>query len=511
MNLKQQALRGISILLAGGLVQTLLRTAVISILARTLSATDFGVVAAALIVVSTLDLDGALGVAPAIIQRKTLERRHIVTGQLMSVIFGLCFSFVLFLVSPYIASLLSIGQAGGALRVLSWVFLLRGFSSVSEALLFRDLMVARLTVGRVLAYLAGYVAVGIPCAFLGMGYWALVAAELTQSFFLAAYFFVQKPLPLVPIWDTAAARELLSFGIILSLAKIARELVFNIDQMVIARVFGAASLGFYVRAMGTAFQPINYLGGALEAVLFPALSSIQEERIRLQIAFARGMSIYTAIIGPIIGFLAIFSHEVVRVLLGPRWGLSADLMQMLAAGLFFRTSNRLCATLLKARGRVSWLLLLQIEHAAVMIAAVLSGYPYGLLAVALAVSVGQFVHLVTAVVLVHIDLGGGWRRLASAVLRALPFAALPIGAAGVVAMAAHSMAWPVIPTLAVGGIVCGAVLAAVAFYYPVASLGEDGRWLLNVLAKSAPRRLPFSRAVQRRMLQRLEMPLKGTP
>src|SRR5262249_35758379 len=162
-----------------------------------------------------LDLEGALGVAPAIIQRKTLEPRHVVTGQLISVIFGLCFSFAVFLCSPLIASLLSIGEAGGVLRVLSWVFLVRGFSSVSEALLFRDLMVARITTGRVLAYVAGYVAVGLPCAFLGMGYWALVAAELTQSFFLAAYFFVQKPLPLVPVWDTPAARDLLSFGIML--------------------------------------------------------------------------------------------------------------------------------------------------------------------------------------------------------------------------------------------------------------------------------------------------------
>jgi len=487
-----RAARGISHILLGSTVQTLLRLVVVGILARHLTPSDFGIVAAATIILSVVDLEGALGVAPALIQRRELEPRHIETGQSLALIVAVLLSGLLYLTSGFIADLLSTPQSDSAIKMLSLVVLLRTATSVSEAMLYRQLAFYRIAATQVVSYFFGYAMVGVGLALLGFGYWSLIYAEVARAFAVGLLnLWLSPPSPRLG-FDGRTARELLGFGLSLSAAKVMRQMIVSIDQAVVTRFFGPTQLGFYVRAQGATSRPINSLGGAIESVLFPMMASIQHDTERVKAVFARGMSIYFVFVAPVAATSAVLSSELIYILLGPGWNEAAVLMQLLTAGFFCRTANRLCATMLKARGRAFWLLLLQIEHVVIVSTCILAGAQFGVRGIAVGMSASQFLHLLSGIILVLWETKGGWRPLCRTLVGTAPIAIGPVllGLAGHAALVALGAPWFVAFTLTCTMVVLSWVTTIMLI--PVETLGEHGPWLLQSLSKFVPSRLPKS-------------------
>ena len=80
--------------------ESLLSLAVLAVLSRLLSPRDFGVVAIALIFIGVINATGKLGIGPAIIQRTSLTRRHIVTGFTLSAAIGALLTTALWSIAP---------------------------------------------------------------------------------------------------------------------------------------------------------------------------------------------------------------------------------------------------------------------------------------------------------------------------------------------------------------------------------------------------------------------------
>src|SRR5574341_458557 len=85
----------------------LLQLVVLAVLARLLTPADFGVVSAALVVTGLSAILSQLGLGPALVQRPTLERRHIDTAFTFSFLFGLLLGAAIWLGAP----LAEIGRA----------------------------------------------------------------------------------------------------------------------------------------------------------------------------------------------------------------------------------------------------------------------------------------------------------------------------------------------------------------------------------------------------------------
>src|SRR5213592_4020898 len=76
-DLTHQTLGGLVWIGGGKVVYAGLRLLVLAIMARLLSPADFGIVGAALVVVGFSAIFSQLSLAPAIVQRPVLERRHL--------------------------------------------------------------------------------------------------------------------------------------------------------------------------------------------------------------------------------------------------------------------------------------------------------------------------------------------------------------------------------------------------------------------------------------------------
>src|SRR5919108_5983026 len=101
------------------------------VLARLLSADDFGLYAAALVIIKfSVFLEG-LGVAPAIVQRPTLEERHLRVGFTLSILLGFAVAAIIWVIAPAIEGVMRLAGLAPVLRATCLLFLWQGISTVA--------------------------------------------------------------------------------------------------------------------------------------------------------------------------------------------------------------------------------------------------------------------------------------------------------------------------------------------------------------------------------------------
>src|SRR5436189_145876 len=120
-DLTHQTLGGLVWIGGGKVVYAGLRLLVLAILARLLSPADFGIVGAALVVVGFSAIFSQLGLAPAIVQRPVLERRHLEAAFSASVLFGLLLGVLLWVSAPFAAPAPGSRRLRGAHVLRGWV------------------------------------------------------------------------------------------------------------------------------------------------------------------------------------------------------------------------------------------------------------------------------------------------------------------------------------------------------------------------------------------------------
>ena len=268
-------------------------TAVTSaILARNLSADDFGMIGIAMVVIGFLVRVGDVGIASALIQRRSIDERVLETAQALNAfLLGALFLCALVLV-PFCGAAFKNPAVAPVVGVLSFGLLIPAFGFLPSALLTREMRFATLRVPSVAGVLVrGFVSVG--CALAGWKYWSLVMGNLAGSFTTAMLLRVVRPVKTKWRAHRGTAHELMQFGLPLWGSGLVAFAVFNVDNFVIGSLMGTTTLGYYTVAMtwstfvaGTIFETVH-------SVLFPRFSEIQLDRARLGELYFRSLRLVT--------------------------------------------------------------------------------------------------------------------------------------------------------------------------------------------------------------------------
>lgn len=486
-SLTHQTLSGLLWTFYGKGAYALLQIAILAILARLVSPADFGVVSAALIVIGLSTIMSQVGLAPALVQREALERRHIDSAFFASLLLGLLLGVTIWVAAPLVSGFFRIGGVTPVLRALAWLFPLQGLATVAESLVKRELRFRWLANVDVISYGAGYGLVGIPAALLGWGVWALVAGQLAHNTFKTAILLYGKPPHLSSPVDFGALRDLMYFSGGFTVAKIANQAAQQGEKIVVGRFLGATQLGYYGRAYNLMSAPAAGIGTVLDAVLFPVMARVQSESQRLAVAYRRGMALITLVVLPPSAVLVLLAPEVVRVVLGPRWTPVIAPFQILGAGMLFRTSSKLGDSLTRATGAVYRRAWRQIVYALMVVGGAIVGQRWGIAGVAWFVVGALTVNFLLMAQLSLSEAAMPWSRLWLAQLPAalLTLASLPL----VWGLAAALRHWgmPAVVTLTTGGALMLATCLLLAFAFPRVFLGPDGLWMLDTMRGYARR------------------------
>jgi len=301
-----------------------------AVLARILDPAAFGLMAMAAIALRFAGYFSQLGFAQALIQRPSLEAQDTTAALLMAAALGATLYIVMVLAAPLFAAGFRAVELPSLIDVLGVSLLLSPLGSLPLALLRRGARFKRVNAIEVVAYVAGYGVVGIPCAVRGLGVWSLVAATLSQQVLVLLLGFMALRYPLCWPVPRAAYARLWNFGSRYSLISFLEFLGGNIETLFVGRAFGKIELGLFNRAGTLTNLPVELGVSAVNKVLFPALSGLQHDRLRMADGFQMLLLCVGLFSTAMACGIAAGAPDVVALLFGARWASIVPLVVILA-------------------------------------------------------------------------------------------------------------------------------------------------------------------------------------
>lgn len=476
-NLTGRTVSGVLWMFSGSGAQVVLQIGVTAVLARLLSPQEFGLMSAALVVVNLSTIVADLGVGPALVQFPHLSKKHISGAYLVSLLLGCLIAAVVVVAAPLISRMFRMEDLTSIVRTMSILFLLRGVSVVSESLLQRELRFRRLAAIELISYGVGFGAAGVTFASIfNAGVWSLVAANIAQTAARTGLLLISiQQRPSFSI-DLKAIAELSKFGGGVSVSRLANYFALQNDNFVVGRWLGPDALGAYSRAYQLMSMPVRTLGNALDKVLFPAMSAVQDRHDKLAIAFRRCALVNSVVVAPVSALIVVVAPEVVAVLLGDQWSPVVGPIRILAIGMLFRMQDRITAVLARAVGAVYQRAALQVSYAALVFAGAWAGRYWGLNGVALGVLIALVINAVQTSILCFRLVPVTWYSFAYAHVPGLVIATA-VGAASY-AMASAMRTVDMHPTfvLFATGVVW-IIMMVLAIPAVLRRSGKDGQWL----------------------------------
>jgi O-antigen/teichoic acid export membrane protein len=224
-------------------------------------------------------------------------------------------------------------------------------------------------------FLSGLIAIGM--AWLGMGVWALIGQMLSMAFFGAVFlWYVQR---WSPGWrfDIAALKDMYHFGYKLYLSATLDTIFRNIYVIVIAKIFSASAAGLYFFADKIKELIVFQIVLAIQDVTYPALSSIQDDSMRMKSAYKKVMTVTTYLLFPIFLFLAAIADPLFQLVLPAKWHPAAPYLQLMCLASVLYPAHAINLNILKVKKRSDLFLYLEIIKIIILTIVLVVSIPFG--------------------------------------------------------------------------------------------------------------------------------------
>jgi O-antigen/teichoic acid export membrane protein len=452
----RRAARGAMWLATSSIVVKGSQTLVLLVLAALLAPTALGLLAIGALVANVSTILANLGTGHALVYWRGDVQRAARTAVTIALVSGGLITALLWAVAPFLASSLRAEDGAPVIRGLVSVVPLVAVAYVTGELLRRQLAFRRRVVPDIVGSIVG-AAVAVVLAASGVGVMSLVVGQVVQGVLMLLLAWVVHP-PVLPGWNPADARGLLSYGGPLSAAALLEMVQLNLDYIVVSRVLGPLALGLYSMAFRLAYLPHLMIAVVVTGAAFPYLC--RRSAGELPVAAERVAVVTLTLVTPVCAGIVLLSDHL--VLLGEEWVPAVPAVAWLGVYAWLLAIGQVAQVTLNASGRPSRSFALRLLQLVGLLVALPVAVSRGIVAVAVAQGVVAFVVAAVAFVVVSRTVTGlSARRL----LRGL---ASPVVAAGVMAfvLLATRELWPGEPS--VSGL---AVLAALGLATYLATTG----------------------------------------
>lgn len=354
------------------------------LLARLLDVADFGLMAIAYIFIGLAELLASLGVEGALIQRKTLDSRHISVALTLSVGMALSLLLLFWLASILAANFFAQPTLEPMLQVLGLGQCCASLAMVPRAMLRREFRFKLLSQIELSTYIVGYVMIAVPLALLGYGVWSLVIGTCGWLLLSALSMFVaaRHHLPRQLLWSVVEARDLLHFGLQLTGKYVLNYVANQSSSLIIGRLLDAYALGLFSRATQIAQLPMQKIAYAFSSVMFPIYASIQHSTAELKQAYLRTVAAVSVLTIPPLVIAGWQAEVVVEGLFGEKWLPAAPVFSALCVAAIFNCILHLSGALVEASNQISAEIKRQISYFVLIILGFALASRYGIEAIA---------------------------------------------------------------------------------------------------------------------------------
>lgn len=339
------------------------------LLARILLPEDYSIVSIVTIFFAFCDVIISGGLNTALIQKKDADREDYITVLWTSVTLAAVMYGVMFLCAPLIASLYGKHQLVLIIRVMGLTFFINAFKSVLSAHTSSNLQFKKFFFSTIIGTAVSAV-VGIAMALNGFGAWALVAQQMTNSLIDTLVLFVTTRIDLRARFSLKKLRGLFSYGWKVFVTSIITVAYDQINPLIVGLRFSGADLAYYSKGRSFPGLVDSTVSDTLAAVLFPAMSKVQDDREKVLGFTRRYVKTASYVIFPVMVGLFAVADSFVRVVLTEKWLPAVPYIRIFAVALMFNVINVGNLQAIKAIGRSDINLILEIIKKSVYFAIV---------------------------------------------------------------------------------------------------------------------------------------------
>lgn len=357
------------------------------LLAFFLTPDDFGIVAMMSVFLALGSSLMDSGFKQALIRLKEVTQTDFNTAFYANIFLGGVAYCLLFVTAPWIADFYNTLELIILIRVAALAILVNALQVVQLAILSRDLnFKIQLKINLPAALLSGVLAAVL--AHLEFGVWALVFQMLASAVLTTIFLWMQN------IWRPSLSFsfnlliEMYNFGYKLFLSNVLNTIFGNMYVIIIAKFFNASVAGLYFFAEKIKQLIITQLVNSIQTVTYPALSTIQDDDVRLKSGYRKVLGMTTYVLFPIMLFLAALSQPLFEFFLPEKWWPAVTYFQLMTFSGIFYPLHSINLNILNVKGRSDLFLYLEVLKKTMIVVIFIISFQYGVIGILLGQIIG---------------------------------------------------------------------------------------------------------------------------
>ena len=360
------------------------------ILARLLAPEMFGLMGLCAIVIGAMETFTRPGIGQALIQRQSSFEEARDTAFTLLVVRGFLLAVVLIVLAPYAARYYAAEELGLMLQFLSIVFVVGGLANINTIARQKELNFRHLTYVNQCSALLGTI-ITIVAAYVLRSVWALVIGQISTTTIhtlLSYYFIPGKPRLRL---NKKIAFELIAYGKFITASSVVLFTATHIDTVVIGKVLGTETLGYYVLAFTFANLVTSNISKLASGIMMPAYSKLQGDIPKLRSAYLRTLNLVSLLTFPATAGVLVTASFIVNTVYGPKWAPAVAPLQILVVFGLFRSLAAISGYLFEGIGKPQISLYSAAGRLVLLGALILpASATFGLTGAAVAVTVAMF-------------------------------------------------------------------------------------------------------------------------
>ena len=374
--IRKKVLHGILFTALGRYSNVLLSIIVGAFLARLLTPNDFGIVSIVTIFIAFFQLLSEVGIGPAIIQNKTLNKKDIESIFSFSIIIGFVFALLFFESSTLVSNFYNLKILEKLCKLLSISVLFYSFNVVPQALCYKNHKFKKIAIITVFVQLfTGFLAVIL--ALLHFSYYSLIIKAILDSFFLFLGNYYLEPVKFSFKINYEAIKKIGKFAGFQFLFNFINYFSRNSDNLLIGKYLNVGMLGYYDKAYKLMLMPVSNLTFVITPVLQPILSDYQNDKTRIYNSYLKVIKLLASIGFPLSSFLFFAAPEIILLLFGPQWSNSVHIFQLLSITVGLQLLLSTSGSIFQAANRVDLLFISGFFSSFLMIGGISFGIFFG--------------------------------------------------------------------------------------------------------------------------------------
>jgi O-antigen/teichoic acid export membrane protein len=380
------------------------------ILVRLLEPSDFGIMQLGWLIIGFATKFGEFGFNMGLIQRnKPVRAEHVNTLFVLDISFKIALWVIALALTPFLANFFHEPRLMTILPVFAFYMVVECFTTSPATILQRNMDFKGFSQVMAIDRTAQMIA-AITLAALGFGVWSLVIAEFCGEI-LSALRAIQLTgwRPRLQ-YDREARRELFGYGTWIFIRNLFRYLSDNVDYFVIGRMLDSQQLGFYAKAFELMKLPRKRISRALNSVVFPAFSKVQDQPERIKNGFEKLVLSVSLVAYPIQVGMLMVAPAFVYVVMGEKWASTITCLQIMCFAGVLRSLDPFLNSVITTGGFVRYSASRRAIEFVILAVAVYVGVYWGINGVSAAVTVSSIIVMVLMINLLRRVSLIGWRE-----------------------------------------------------------------------------------------------------